>query len=67
LEDGDTLPTAKAIWRFRNQPLGTNTSLSATQKHLLNKQIPEKKTPSGWIGSKRRLSRFYADGNRRQG
>jgi hypothetical protein len=62
LEDGDVLLGGVAIRDFRNKLLGTNTSLSATFKQLVLKQIPAQKTPSGWIASKRGLRRHYARG-----
>ena len=58
--DNDALVGGIAIWRFRNQLLGTNTSLAATFKQLLKKQIPAEKHAGTWIGSKRGLRRFYA-------
>jgi hypothetical protein len=62
LEDGDALPNGKAIWKFRNRLLGTNTSYSATMKQLRKKQIPANRTPSGYVGSKRGLRQHYARG-----
>lgn len=62
LEIGDALLGGKAIWKFRNELLGTDTSLSATFKQLIKGQIPANKTPSGYVGSKRGLRQFYARG-----
>ena len=62
LKPRDALVGGRAIWKFRNQLLGTDTSLSATFKQLAGKAIPAKKRPSSYIGSKRALRQHYADG-----
>jgi hypothetical protein len=62
LEPGDALLGGAAIQKFRNELLGTDTSLSATFKQLIKGQIPAQKTPSGWLGSKKGLRRHFARG-----
>jgi hypothetical protein len=62
IQPGDALVGGKAIWEYRNALLGTDTSLSATFKQLANGDIPAKKTPSGYIASKRALRQHYAAG-----
>jgi hypothetical protein len=59
LTPGDALVGALAIQRFRNDLLGTNTSLAATFKQLIKKQIPAEKHAGTWIGSRIGIRRFY--------
>jgi hypothetical protein len=62
LEPGDALIGGRAIWRYRNELLGTACSLSLVFKLLQLGEIPAKRTRSGYIGSKRALRQFYAAG-----
>ena len=60
--DGDDMPLVggKAIWRFHNQLLGLDTSLSAIFKQLSKGDIPANKTAGTWISSTRKMRLHYA-------
>jgi hypothetical protein len=59
-DDDRPLLGGRAIWRFRNELLNDDLSLSAVFKQLSSGAIPANKTAGTWITSERKLRLHYA-------